>query len=47
MAPTLEEWLDDTELKPVFSFTKSYAEVEDDPVFVVHTSGTTGTSKIT
>lgn len=42
VVPSLEEWLDGSVAHD--SFVKSLSEVEHDPVFIVHTSGTTGTA---
>jgi acyl-coenzyme A synthetase/AMP-(fatty) acid ligase len=44
--PSLDDWLTGTELVPHYPFDKGLADIEDDPVFVVHTSGTTGRPKI-
>ncbi|KAL1306212.1 hypothetical protein AAFC00_004308 [Neodothiora populina] len=44
-APGFEELIDDSMLAPHYPYEKTFDESEWDPVFVVHTSGTTGTPK--
>lgn len=43
--PSFDDWFKSTEMLPHYAFTKTFAEVENHPVFVVHTSGTTGMSE--
>ena len=42
--PPLEELLDEDEV-PNYPFSKSFEEIQDDPVVVLHTSGSTGKQK--
>lgn len=41
--PTLDELLREEEVLP-YPYEKSYEEAKDDPIFVLHTSGSTGSS---
>lgn len=45
LAPGVDEWLHEHESSvPDYPWTKTFDEVEWDPVYIVHTSGTTGQS---